>query len=276
MLRVQDIAVLKIVEWNDWQRPIFFSVAVPVENQVGLTPYLSLNGLAYRLVREREPGLDQQEMERNFYRVFQWRNLLGREMTSDPGVAPLLFNYQAAVMQLADFYRRKGMDEALAQLLAWASQRIPFVWHAHYSASTYLAQMGQHQLAFEYAERAVQKRLDTYRVSGDATYDDLIDLMDELTKKYRDSAWSAQFYRQIIEVEPSRWEAYHRLASSWGWKAITAAACRWWTSTSAATGKCARWCACGRTCGRLCTKGAIRLSDDTSGQWDPVVYLTSK
>ena len=216
MLRVQDIAVLKIVEWNDWQRPIFFSVAVPVENQVGLTPYLSLNGLAYRLVMEREPGLDQQEMERNFYRVFQWRNLLGREMTSDPGVAPLLFNYQAAVMQLADFYRQKGIDEALAQLLGWASQRIPFVWHAHYSASTYLAQMGQHQLAFEYAERAVQKLLDTYSTSRDTTYDDLIDLMDALTKEYRDSAWSAEFYRQIIEVEPSRWEAYHRLASLMG------------------------------------------------------------
>ena len=216
MLRVQDIAVLKIVEWNDWGRPIFFSVAVPVENQVGLTPYLSLNGLAYRLVREREPGLDQKEMERNFYRVFQWRNLLGREMTSDPGIAPLLFNYQAAVMQLADFYRQKGMDEALAQLLAWASQRIPFVWHAYYSASTYLQQMGQHQLAFEYAERAVQKLLDTYGASGNATYDDLIDLMDELTKKYRDSAWSAKFYRQIIEVEPGRWEAYYRLASLMG------------------------------------------------------------
>ena len=216
MLRVQDIAVLKIVEWNDWQRPIFFSVAVPVENQVGLTPYLSLNGLAYRLVREREPVLDQQEMERNFYRVFQWRNLLGRDMTSDPGVAPLLFNYQAAVMQLADFYRQKGMDEALVHLLAWASQRIPFVWHAHYSASTYLDQMGQHRLAFEYAERAVQKLLDTYSASGEATYNDLINLMDELTKKYRDSAWSAEFYRQIIEVEPDRWEAYHRLASLMG------------------------------------------------------------
>ena len=216
MLRVQDIAVLKIVEWNDWQRPIFFSVAVPVENQVGLTPYLSLSGLAYRLVREREPGLDQQAMERNFYRVFQWRNLLGREMTSDPGVAPLLFNYQAAVMQLADFYRQQGMAEALAHLLGWASQRIPFVWHAHYSASTYLEQMGQHQLAFEYAERAVQKLLDTYSTSRDATYDDLIDLMDELTKQYRDSAWSAEFYRQIIEAEPSRWEAYHRLASLMG------------------------------------------------------------
>ena len=216
MLRVQDIAVLKIVEWNDWERPIFFSVAVPVENQVGLTSYLSLNGLAYRLVREREPRLDQKEMERNFYRVFQWRNLLGRKMTSDPGIAPLLFNYQAAVMQLADFYRQKGMDEELTQLLGWASQRIPFVWHAHYSASTYLEQMGKHQLAFEYAERAVQKLLDTYSASGDATYDDLIDLMDELTKKYRDSAWSAEFYRQIIEVEPDRWEAYHRLASLMG------------------------------------------------------------
>ncbi len=216
MLRVQDIAVLKIVEWNDWERPIFFSVAVPVENQVGLTPYLSLNGLAYRLVRERESGLDPQEMERNFYRVFQWRNLLGREMTSDPGVAPLLFNYQAAVMQLADFYRQKGMDEALVHLLAWASQRIPFVWHAHYSASTYLEQMGKHQLAFEYAERAAQKLLDTYGTSRNATYDDLIDLMDALTKKYRDSAWSAEFYRQIIEVEPGRWEAYHRLASLMG------------------------------------------------------------
>ena len=216
MLRVQDIAVLKIVEWNDWQRPIFFSVAVPAENQVGLTPYLSLNGLAYRLVREREPGLDHQEMERNFYRVFQWRNLLGREMTSDPGITPLLFNYQAAVMQLADFYRQQGMDEALTHLLGWASQRIPLVWHAYYSASTYLAQMGQHQLAFEYAERAVQKLLDTYSASGDATYDDLIDLMDELTKKYRDSAWSAELYSQIIEVEPSRWEAHHRLASLMG------------------------------------------------------------
>ena len=216
MLRVQDIAVLKIVEWNDWEKPVFFSVAVPVENQVGLTPYLSLNGLAYRLVREREPGLDREQMERSFYHIFQWRNLVGREMTSDPGVAPLLFNYQAGVMQLADVYRREGMGEALARLLEWTSERIPFIWHAYYSASTYLQETGQQQLAIEYAERAVQELLDTYGASGDAIYDDLIVVTDELTKRYRDSARSAELYRRIIEVEPGRWEGYYRLASLMG------------------------------------------------------------
>jgi hypothetical protein len=216
MLRVQDVAVLKIVEWNNWERPVFFSAAVAVENQVGLTPYLSLSGLAYRLSREREPGLDQEQMERGFYQTFKWRNLVGREMESDPGITPLLFNYQAAVMQLADFYRQRGMGEALARLLEWSSERMPLIWHADYSASTYLEETGQRQLALEYAKRAAQKLLDTHAAGGDATYDDVVSLTDELTKRHRDSEWSARFYRQIIDVEPGRWEAYYRLASLMG------------------------------------------------------------
>ena len=155
-------------------------------------------------------------MERSFYHTFQWRNLVGREMTSDPGVAPLLFNYQAGVMQLADVYRREGMGEELARLLEWTSERIPFIWHAYYSASTYLQETGQQQLAVKYAERAVQEALDTYGANGDATYDDLIVVTDELTKRHRDSARSAELYRRIIEVEPGRWEGYYRLASLMG------------------------------------------------------------
>ena len=216
MLRVQDIAVLKIVEWNNWERPIFFSVAVPIESQVGLTPYLSLNSLAYRLVKEREPGLDREQMEHSFYRIFQWRNLVGRELASDPGSAPLLFNYQAGVMQLAGYYRQEGMAEDLVRLFEWTSGHIPLIWHAYHTASTYLQETGQDELAIEYAARAVRELSATYAAGGDATYDDLIYLTDELTKQYRDHAWSTELYRQIIEVEPDRWEAYYRLASLMG------------------------------------------------------------
>ena len=41
VLRVQDVLVLKIIEWNNWKRPIHFALTVPPDNRIGCLLYTS-------------------------------------------------------------------------------------------------------------------------------------------------------------------------------------------------------------------------------------------
>ena len=45
-----------LVDRNNWQRPLYFAVTVPERNMGGLRSHLSMEGMVYRLVRQRAPG----------------------------------------------------------------------------------------------------------------------------------------------------------------------------------------------------------------------------
>jgi len=57
IVRVQDQMVKEIVEANNWERPIYFTLGCPDDSKIGLRDYLKFEGMAYRLVPEkRTPG----------------------------------------------------------------------------------------------------------------------------------------------------------------------------------------------------------------------------
>jgi hypothetical protein len=45
-----DLMILDILAHNNWKRPIYFAATAPASSYLSLTPYLQLEGLAYRLV----------------------------------------------------------------------------------------------------------------------------------------------------------------------------------------------------------------------------------
>ena len=49
-LRTQDLMVLRIINDNNWNRPIYFGVTVSPTSMLNLDNYLQMEGLAYRLV----------------------------------------------------------------------------------------------------------------------------------------------------------------------------------------------------------------------------------
>jgi hypothetical protein len=64
VLRVQDIMVLNIVESNRWKKPIYFACSVSPDNFMGLEPYLQMQGMVYRLMKQPVSANDRVDLKR--------------------------------------------------------------------------------------------------------------------------------------------------------------------------------------------------------------------
>ena len=126
LLRIQDLMVVGILSWNDWKRPLYFAITMAAANRLHLDPHLRMEGLAWRLVKERDAGIDAEKIEHNLYKVYQFRQAKDPAAHADPYLSSLLGNYRATVMQLADAYQAQGRHDAIPGLLRWGTEHVPF------------------------------------------------------------------------------------------------------------------------------------------------------
>jgi hypothetical protein len=100
-------------------RPIFFSVTIPRQNIAPYFGYLSAEGLAFRLTRDRQPdgqpGIDAERILQNLDDLYDYRSLLTGDAQSRRGVPPyrnetgLPANYAVAAARAGqEFLRRAG------------------------------------------------------------------------------------------------------------------------------------------------------------------------
>ncbi len=129
-LQPSDIAVLEIIEQNQWLRPIYFANTVARDGQMGLQDYFQFEGKAFRLVpKERETGpfgyIDPEvHAERLSRFVFnQWNS---PTVYFDENIRRMLSNYRYGFTQLADTYIREGNLEEAAYWLKFGEDNIPF------------------------------------------------------------------------------------------------------------------------------------------------------
>ena len=64
-LRIQDLMVLRIIKDNNWKRPIYFGVTVSPTSMLNLEDYLTMEGLAYRLINNKLYPINQEKMSNN-------------------------------------------------------------------------------------------------------------------------------------------------------------------------------------------------------------------
>ena len=57
LLRVQDYMILKIINDINIERPIYFAATVAPNNQIGLNQYLSMEGMTYRVILNKDKKL---------------------------------------------------------------------------------------------------------------------------------------------------------------------------------------------------------------------------
>jgi len=118
-LRVQDIMILKILQDNQFRRPVYFAVTVSPENKIGLDPYMRMDGLAFRImpIRNDRRLLEPELMWTNISEKFKYRNLDNPKIYYDDNVTSLLQNYRSAFLHLAQFHlARRENAEALKVL----------------------------------------------------------------------------------------------------------------------------------------------------------------
>jgi tetratricopeptide (TPR) repeat protein len=118
----RDVATRRIIEREYGKRPIYFAVTVP--DQMGFTPRLAMEGLAFRLGEPHGSEVEAVDVEKtlhNLREVYQYRGLLGPDRKRDPNVYKdenaqrLVQNYAAGFVRSAEGLLDQGrVDEALA------------------------------------------------------------------------------------------------------------------------------------------------------------------
>ena len=94
VIEAHTVMIWWILNKINWTRPIYFAVTVPNSNQAGLKPYLSMEGMAYRVVPEHGPGqFDPERTKKNLLEKYRYRGINQPELYKDPVARRLLGNY---------------------------------------------------------------------------------------------------------------------------------------------------------------------------------------
>ncbi|MFC1499706.1 protein O-mannosyl-transferase family [Candidatus Zixiibacteriota bacterium] len=122
-IRIQDQMVVHIIAANNWQRPVYFAITVPTENQAWFSPYLQLEGFAFSVL----PQPQRVELDitlHNLKEVFQYRGIVDPRIYKDENATTLLHNYRVVFQETADALLQKGNTAEALALLEWGSQRV--------------------------------------------------------------------------------------------------------------------------------------------------------
>ena len=214
MLRVQDVMVLKIFEWNEGRRPIHFALTVPTSNRIGIDAYLTVTGMTLELGAERDNTIDAARTEHLVYDVFKMRGILDPHVYKDENSLRLLGNYRAIIAYLSEHYEATGQAEPLVRLLQWADAHIDLNWHALYLNAQRLFDLGRADLAGVYMEKSASGMIAAYDDDPNASYDNLVTMGDIVHDRYEDPARAERIYRQGIELDPQQTGAYYGLAAA--------------------------------------------------------------
>jgi hypothetical protein len=148
----QTWMIWRIVQKLNWTRPIYFAVTVPNSNMAGLRPFLSMEGMAYKLVKERGMGqFDTQRTTENLLENYRYTGVADSTIHKDPVSRRLLSNYLVIFAGLTQAYIQLDMPKEAFKVLTELERRlpphaldVPEAWH----------HAGQHyrELAVQFAE----------------------------------------------------------------------------------------------------------------------------
>ncbi len=140
-VRVQDLVVLDIIQANNWQRPIYFAVTCADDSKIGLQDHLVMEGLAFRLVPNKEdsyyqsvnePVLKKQLFDepegysRDYAPGFKFRGLDNSAIFFDDNHVRLTQNYRNSFMRLALHYLYEAKNnEMVIKTLDKMEEKIP-------------------------------------------------------------------------------------------------------------------------------------------------------
>lgn len=138
-IRVQDLMVKEIVEANNWQRPIYFAVTCSEDSKIGLSDYLRMEGMAFRLVPEKrkandefvEPNLLKANLteavgyNKNYQPGFKFRGLNDPKVFLDDNHKRMVQNYRNAFLRLAIYYLGAGQNDLAIKTLDDMDVKLP-------------------------------------------------------------------------------------------------------------------------------------------------------
>jgi len=214
VLRVQDVLVLKIIEWNNWKRPIHFALTVPPDNRIGIDDYLTVTGMTLTLTNQINTDINTTENEHLLYNVFSLRGILDPRVYKDENTQRLLGNYRAVFAYLSDNYANNNNVEGLKTLVDWGQSTIGIDWHTLYINADRFYEMGRPDWAGDYMEAAANGIKIAIGTDPNATPSNIVAIGNIVLDRYMQPDRALRIYDLAIQVNPSSVDAHFGIATA--------------------------------------------------------------
>jgi len=163
VMRIQDQMIQKIIEDNDWRRPIFFAVTIPEENRIGLDNHFLMEAMVYRLLpEERTAVMDLERTRKNLTEVYRYDSMGDPNVYKDENTQRLLYNLSSAFISLANEYYNAGRKEEAEAQLRLATEVLTGEWRPHAFLADILGKKGEYTVALEQIRKAIVSQPDFY------------------------------------------------------------------------------------------------------------------
>jgi hypothetical protein len=133
-----ELMVLDLIDNNNWERPVYYSVTVDRNLYLNLHEYFQLQGLAYRIVPIHQPevrgqlgSIDTDLMFDNMVNKFRWGGVDDSTVYLDENIRRMMMNFRNNFGRLANELIAQG-DTARARaaldrcMEVMANERVPF------------------------------------------------------------------------------------------------------------------------------------------------------
>ena len=124
-LRVQDLLVLDILFASKFTRPIYYAITVSDDNKVGLSRYLRMDGLAYKLITVPDQDMSIDRMYENTFNTYKYRNMNNPNVSYDDNIRRLTQNYRTLFLRMVEYYRQKKNMGSLGKLKNKIDEEFP-------------------------------------------------------------------------------------------------------------------------------------------------------
>ena len=167
IMYVKDIILLNIIRTNKWKKPLYFTTTVPQSNRAGLTPYLTMEGAAFRInpvkaatLAAEDPNLQPIPNVPDVYinvaktdsllnQVYTYKTFFRHKTGGEEANIRLASHFTAPFAWLGSAYQNQGrLDKAIeANLQARKFFETPHQWD--FAVAGLYAQNRQYQEAAE-------------------------------------------------------------------------------------------------------------------------------
>ena len=205
VLRVQDIMVLRIIDWVAWNRPVYFAVTVSRENQLDLFNYMRMDGLAYKILPYKVDDVDPKILTENLMEKYQYRNLDNPDVYYNTGTVKLLINLRQAFIQLARNYllkdeNQKALDVLHAMEKKIPQQVIPFSMERMAATVAYMYQMAGEKIDHTYFTSHVLKN--RYE-----SPDEIMEMASYYYSMLNDTQRAEELFKEVLRSDPDNMRA---------------------------------------------------------------------
>ena len=151
LLRVQDYMILKIINDINIDRPIYFAATVAPSNQIGLDEYLSMEGMTYRIILDKNKNeinpINYKKMKQNLTQsnldniiisnddynqvintnqgVYRYSGLNNNNIYFNDNIQRLVQNYRIGFIRLAQNNIKKGNYLEAEKLISMMDEYFP-------------------------------------------------------------------------------------------------------------------------------------------------------